>query len=47
MNQKIDICMSFFKSSVHHIGKGSSPSTVNTTMMQEQLHNMTLNMNKV
>jgi len=48
MNKKIDICMSYFKSSVQGINKGSSsPTNVSTTMMQEQLHNMTLTMNKV
>lgn len=48
MNKKIDICMSFFKNVSQNSSRGqSSPSAVNTIMLQEQLHNATLTMNKI
>ena len=49
MNKKIDICMTFFKSATQSFNntKISSPSTVNAIMMQEQIHNITLTMNKI
>lgn len=49
MNKKIDICMTFFKNATQSCNpsKANSPSSVNAIMMQEQIHNMTLTMNKV
>lgn len=50
MNKKIDICINFVKNhaqSQNQSSRNSSPSAVNAIMMQEQLHNMTLTVNKV
>lgn len=48
MNKKFDICMNVFKNAAQQFNRSStSPSTVNAIMMQEQLHNMTLTVNKV
>lgn len=58
MNQKIDICMSCLKKAIEnsnlHVASTSrefaSPKTINsmnTIMLQEELHNLTLTVNKI
>ena len=42
----MDICLNYLKN-VKQSMQQSSPTTVNSIMMQEQMHNLTLTVNKV
>ena len=45
LNKKIEICMNYFKSV--KMPSGLNMSHINETMVEEQLHNITLNINKI